>query len=145
MRGVLGLRGVWALERSGRGHTPRRRVSRAGVSGVGCGAFGVLLCLRRKLSPFISRIWTWWVRRSSSAPGEPLRAEDLSPLGEGEVAGDHGGAPFIALAEHLEEQFGAGLGQRHEAEFIDDEQTRSWRSASGSAAAFSHRVLRSAR
>ena len=26
------------------------------------------LCLRRKLSPFISRIWTWWVRRSSNAP-----------------------------------------------------------------------------
>ena len=21
------------------------------------------LCLRRKLSPFISRMWTWWVRR----------------------------------------------------------------------------------
>ncbi len=27
-----------------------------------------LLCLRRKLSPFISRMWTWWVRRSSYAP-----------------------------------------------------------------------------
>ena len=26
------------------------------------------LWLRRKLSPFISRIWTWWVRRSSKAP-----------------------------------------------------------------------------
>ena len=23
---------------------------------------------RRQLSPFISRIWTWWVSRSSSAP-----------------------------------------------------------------------------
>ena len=31
-------------------------------------------------------------------------------------------AAFVALAEHLEEQFGAGLGQRHEAQFIDDEQ-----------------------
>ena len=26
------------------------------------------LCLSRKLSPFISRMWTWWVRRSSKAP-----------------------------------------------------------------------------
>ena len=54
--------------------------------------------------------------------GEPLRAEDLCPFGEGEVAGNHGGATFIALTEHFEEQLGAGLGERHEAEFIDDEQ-----------------------
>jgi len=27
-----------------------------------------LLNLQRKLSPFISRIWTWWVRRSRRAP-----------------------------------------------------------------------------
>ena len=30
------------------------------------------LCRRRQLSPFISRMWTWWVRRSSSGSGQAL-------------------------------------------------------------------------
>ena len=54
--------------------------------------------------------------------GEPLGAEHLGPLVEGQVGSDHGGASFIALAEDLEEQFRPGLGQGHEAQFVNDEQ-----------------------
>ena len=54
--------------------------------------------------------------------GEPFRAEDFSPFREVQITGDHGRATLVALAEHLEEQLGAGFRQRHEAEFIDDEQ-----------------------
>ena len=32
------------------------------------------------------------------------------------------GAPFVALAEDLEEKLCPGVGQGHEAQFIDDEQ-----------------------
>ena len=54
--------------------------------------------------------------------GEAFGAEDFGPFLEGQVAGHQGGAALVALAENLEEQFGAGLGQRHEAQFIDDQQ-----------------------
>ena len=47
--------------------------------------------------------------------GQPLRAEDLAPLVEGEVGGDQDGAPLAALAEGLEEQFRPGGGQGDEA------------------------------
>ena len=55
--------------------------------------------------------------------GESFRPEDLGPLIEGEVGGDQDGAPFVALAEDLEEQFRPGGGQRHEAQLVDDEQS----------------------
>jgi hypothetical protein len=54
--------------------------------------------------------------------GEAFRAEDFGPFLEGQVAGHQGGSAFIALAEHLEEQLGAGLGQGHEAQLVDDQQ-----------------------
>ncbi len=54
--------------------------------------------------------------------GKAFGAEDLGPLGEGQVGCQHGRAALVALAEHLEEQLGACLGQRYEAEFIDDQQ-----------------------
>ena len=54
--------------------------------------------------------------------GEAFGAKDFGPFGEGQVRGQHGRAALVALAEHLEEQFGACLGKRHEAEFINDEQ-----------------------
>ena len=54
--------------------------------------------------------------------GQPFRAKDLGPLVEGQVGGDQSRAPLIALAEHLEEQLGSGLGQGHEAQFVDDQQ-----------------------
>lgn len=49
--------------------------------------------------------------------GEALTAEDLGPLVERQVAGDQDRTAFVALGEDLEEEFGTGLGQRHEAEF----------------------------
>ena len=54
--------------------------------------------------------------------GQPLGGEHAGPLVERQVAGDDGGAALVALAEHLEQQFGAGLGERHVAEFVDDQQ-----------------------
>ena len=60
--------------------------------------------------------------RPSSAAAQPLRAEDPGPLAEGQVGRYHGGATLVALAEDLEEQFRAGTGQRHEAQFVDDQQ-----------------------
>ena len=54
--------------------------------------------------------------------GEPLRPEDLGPLVEGQIGGHQGGAPFVALAEDLEEQFRPGVGQGHEAQLVDDEE-----------------------
>ena len=53
---------------------------------------------------------------------EPFGAEYIGPLIEGQVGGDEGGATFIALAEDLEEQFSPGLGQRDEAQFVNDQQ-----------------------
>ena len=52
-------------------------------------------------------------------PGEPFRAEDLGPLVEGQVGCHQDRSSLVAVAEHLEEQLGSGLGQRHEAQFVD--------------------------
>jgi hypothetical protein len=54
--------------------------------------------------------------------GQPFRAKNLSPFLERQVRCHHRCTAFVSLAEHLEEQLGAGLGQRHEAQLIDDEQ-----------------------
>ena len=54
--------------------------------------------------------------------GKPLGAEHLGPFVEGQIGGDQGRAPLVSLAEHLEQELGAGLGQRHEAEFVDDQK-----------------------
>jgi hypothetical protein len=54
--------------------------------------------------------------------GEALRAEDLGPFVEGQVRGDDDRAALVALGDDLEEQLGAGLAERHEAEFVDDQQ-----------------------
>ena len=56
--------------------------------------------------------------------GEAFRSEDLGPFVEGQVGGDQDGAPLVALAEHLEEQFRPGGGQGHEAQFVDDQQVQ---------------------
>ena len=55
-------------------------------------------------------------------PGEPFRSEDLCPLVEGQVGGDQNGTRLVALTEDLEEQFRPGGGQRHEVQFVDDEE-----------------------
>ena len=53
---------------------------------------------------------------------EALRSEHLGPLVEGEVGGYQDGAPLVALAEDLKEQFRAGAGEWDEAQFVDDRQ-----------------------
>ena len=54
--------------------------------------------------------------------GEGLGAEHLGPFVERQVGGHRDGAAFVTLAEDLEQQLGANLGQRHEAEFTDDQE-----------------------
>ena len=54
--------------------------------------------------------------------GQPLRTEDLRPLVEGQVGGDQDGPSLVALAEDLEEELGPRLGERDEAQLIDDQQ-----------------------
>lgn len=54
--------------------------------------------------------------------GQAFRAEGFRPFVEWQVAGDHGGAALIALRDQLEQQLGPGLGERHEAQLVDDEQ-----------------------
>ena len=62
------------------------------------------------------------MRRSSRASGQPLRAEDLGPLVEGQVGGDQDRPPLVSLADDLEEELRAGLGEWDEAKLVDDEQ-----------------------
>ena len=57
------------------------------------------------------------------SPGQAFRAEYLRPLIERQVGGHQDRAPLVALAEDFEQQFGAGLRERHEAEFVDDGDT----------------------
>ena len=54
--------------------------------------------------------------------GQPLRAEDLGPLVEGQICGDQDRPSLVSLAEDLEEELGSGLGEWDEAELVDDEQ-----------------------
>ena len=57
--------------------------------------------------------------------GESFRAEDLGPLVEGQVGGDQDRTSLVSLAEDLEEEFRAGLGEWDEAQLVDDEQLES--------------------
>ena len=54
--------------------------------------------------------------------GQPLGAEDLGPLVEGQVGGYQDRALLVSLAEDLEEQFGSGPGQGNEAKLVYDQQ-----------------------
>ena len=54
--------------------------------------------------------------------GEPLGAEHGRPLVERQIARDQRAASLVALAEDLEQQLGPSRGERHIAEFIDDQQ-----------------------
>ncbi len=54
--------------------------------------------------------------------GEHFGAEDVGPFVKWQVDDDESGPSFISLAEDLEEQFCPGLGEQHEAEFVDDQQ-----------------------
>ena len=57
--------------------------------------------------------------------GESLRAEDLGPLVEEQVGGDQDRPSLVSLAEDLEEEFRAGLGEWDEAKLVDDKQFES--------------------
>ena len=99
-------------------------------------ALALRLWRSRKLSPFISRICTWWVRRSRvrrnkrafqwkdrpTNAGEALRTEDLGPFVEGQIGCDDDGAALVALGDDLEEQLGAGLAEGDKAQLVDDQQ-----------------------
>ena len=54
--------------------------------------------------------------------GEPFRAEDRGPFIERQVGGDERGVAFIALVEHLEEQFRNDRGEGHVSQFVGDPQ-----------------------
>ena len=54
--------------------------------------------------------------------GETLGSEHLGPLIEGQVARDDDRSLLVTLAEHLEQQLGAGLRERDEAQLVDDQQ-----------------------
>ncbi len=54
---------------------------------------------------------------------KPLGAEHLGPdSSNGRLVVTSRRAPLVALSEHLEQELGTGLGQRHEAEFVDDQK-----------------------
>ena len=56
--------------------------------------------------------------------GEEGVAEEGIPLGDVAVGGDEGGAPFVALADDLVEVHRLIVGERPEAEVINDEEPR---------------------
>ena len=53
---------------------------------------------------------------------QPRVGEDLPPLGERQVGGDDDRGPLGAIGDHLEQQLGADLGERHVAELVDADQ-----------------------
>ena len=56
--------------------------------------------------------------------GEPFGTKDFSPFLEGEVGGDHEALLLVCPANHLEEEFGAGLGERHIAQLIEEQEMK---------------------
>ena len=63
--------------------------------------------------------------------GKPFRAKDLGPLVEWQVGCHQDRSSFVSLAEYLKEQLGPGLGQRHEAQFVDDQQPETCQPSAG--------------
>ena len=62
------------------------------------------------------------MRRSSNSPVRRSEPKTSVHSSKGRFGGDQDGAPFVTLAEDLEEEFRAGGGQGHEAQLIDDQQ-----------------------
>ena len=54
--------------------------------------------------------------------GQAFGTEDFRPFIERQIGGDDHRASLVALRDGFEQKFGAGFGQRHEAELIDDQQ-----------------------
>lgn len=59
------------------------------------------------------------VKQSS---GEALGTEDLHPILEREISGNHQTLAFVGPADYLEEEFCSCLGKRHIPEFVQDEE-----------------------
>jgi hypothetical protein len=76
----------------------------------------------RQEGPFVSGMWTRWVRRSSGAPVRRSSPKGMVRSSKGQVRGGDGGTALVALADRLEEEVRAGLRERHEAELVDDRQ-----------------------
>src|SRR3954451_7867540 len=60
--------------------------------------------------PVDQRLTETWVRK------------DLPPFGERQVGGDDDRGPLRAIGDHLEQELGTKLGERHIAEFVDADQ-----------------------
>src|SRR5690349_5580277 len=54
--------------------------------------------------------------------GQTVVPEHHGPFVERQVRGDDGGATLVPLAEGFEQKFAARGGERHVAEFVDDQQ-----------------------
>ena len=54
--------------------------------------------------------------------GQAFGAEDFGPLFKGQVRGDQEADTLIGTADHIEEELGPGLGEGHEAQFVEDDQ-----------------------
>jgi hypothetical protein len=51
--------------------------------------------------------------------GQPLAAEDLGPVFEGQIGGHDQTLPFVGAADQVEEQLGPGLARRHVTELVE--------------------------
>ena len=49
-------------------------------------------------------------------------AEDLGPIGEGEVGGDQQRGVFVEFADQVEQKLTAGLAERQIAKLVDDDE-----------------------
>ena len=56
--------------------------------------------------------------------GHDLVAQDLAPLLEAFIGGQHSGCALIAPVDELEEEHGAGLADRQVADLVDDQERR---------------------
>ena len=53
--------------------------------------------------------------------GESFGTEHFDPVLKGQVGGDDEAGALVSAADHVEEQFGTGLGKRDVTEFVEDE------------------------
>ena len=49
-------------------------------------------------------------------------AEDLDPLGEGQIGSDDQAGALVELADEVEQELAAGLGEGEVAELVDDDE-----------------------
>ena len=54
--------------------------------------------------------------------GKPFKSKDLGPFVEGQVGCHQDRPSLVTLTEHFKEQFRPNLGQRHEAQFVNDQK-----------------------